>query len=188
MLVREADVTLKDGSVIRLRSPRASDARELLAYLNKLGEESWRHLNHPPSFFAGVKEVDEAAFLEAHRAHPRSFLVSAWADGKVVGNVACTVSAATLSAHCGDVGIGVLLAYQGRGIGTALLGLAIAEAERAGMWNLHLRVRTFNDRAIALYEKLGFVRVGTLREVALLDGRHADEHVYQRLGAAPRTR
>ncbi len=60
---------------------------------------------------------------------------------------------------------------------------AFAEAERVGVWNLSLRVRTFNTPAIALYEHAGFFRVGTMQAAALIEGLPEDEHIYQRLGS-----
>lgn len=56
-------------------------------------------------------------------------------------------------------GLQLLPAYQGRGIGTALVRAAIAEAEGAGQ-PCRLSVEKDNPRARALYERLGFVLTG----------------------------
>lgn len=45
-----------------------------------------------------------------------------------------------------------------------------------------LTVYTDNTRAQRVYEKVGFVREGTLRETSLVDGRWRDEHIYGILG------
>ncbi|GAA4400708.1 ribosomal protein S18-alanine N-acetyltransferase [Tsukamurella soli] len=55
--------------------------------------------------------------------------------------------------------IGVDPAHQGRGVGRALLAALLADAEAHG-GPLFLEVRTDNDRAIELYERVGFERVG----------------------------
>jgi RimJ/RimL family protein N-acetyltransferase len=47
--------------------------------------------------------------------------------------------------------------------------------------NLHrlqLTVLDYNARAIAMYERLGFQREGTYRELGLRDGRRYDMHLY----------
>jgi ribosomal protein S18 acetylase RimI-like enzyme len=56
--------------------------------------------------------------------------------------------------------------YQGRGIGTSLVSALIAEASRNGQ-ALALEVLSVNERAYALYERLGLVEVG----------RHGDNNV-----------
>lgn len=55
--------------------------------------------------------------------------------------------------------IGVDEAYQGQGIGTALLRALLARADelRAPVF---LEVRTDNDRAVELYARHGFTRIG----------------------------
>jgi GNAT superfamily N-acetyltransferase len=47
-------------------------------------------------------------------------------------------------------------AHRGRGIGTALLGFIIQEAKRRGVLRLTLLTDAQNERAQALYRKLGF--------------------------------
>ncbi|WP_106245511.1 ribosomal protein S18-alanine N-acetyltransferase [Allonocardiopsis opalescens] len=51
----------------------------------------------------------------------------------------------------------------GRGIGRALLDALFAEAGRRGVRDLFLEVRADNDRARALYTRLGFTQVGLRR-------------------------
>jgi RimJ/RimL family protein N-acetyltransferase len=57
----------------------------------------------------------------------------------------------------------------------------LEEAEKIGVWNIRFNVRTFNAAAIALYERLGFERVGLLKSVACIDGKYVDEYIYQRV-------
>jgi RimJ/RimL family protein N-acetyltransferase len=184
MLVREATLTLKNGASVRLRSPTTEDAHAALEFIRKLSHESWRNLNHAETHFDGVGEAAEAAVLDAYVRHPKDFMISAWQDDAVVGNIGCRASHATLNAHCGEIGMGVLLALHRKGLGEGLLRAAIDEADRAGVWNLSLRVRVHNDPAIRLYEKVGFERIGTMRSAAKIDAAFVDEYVYQRLGSA----
>ena len=57
----------------------------------------------------------------------------------------------------------------------------IFEATAKGFKRLELTVRTFNAAGIALYEKVGFERVGHLHRVALIDGELYDEYQYERM-------
>lgn len=54
-------------------------------------------------------------------------------------------------------------AYQGRGIGQALMRRMMAEAKAYGIGTLFLEVRPSNRRAIDLYERLGFQAFGLRR-------------------------
>ena len=176
---------LSDGRDVTLRSALPSDAAACLAYMRALSHESFRNLNHVPGYFDDLPEEAEAAFLASALAHPRSFLLSAWVDGALVGTAGVTQSAATLSAHTGELGIGVLSSLRGLGLGRILMDRLVFVATANGLTNLTLRVRTFNAAAIRLYESLGFVKVGTLQAVAALPEGLCDEHLYQRIAAAP---
>lgn len=77
-------------------------------------------------------------------------------------------------AHRGVVGIGIVSGYRGRGIGYRLLDAALNLAFSRGFVRVELEVRTDNSRAIALYEKLGFVREGVVHDAMLADGRYHD--------------
>lgn len=62
--------------------------------------------------------------------------------------------------HRADFGISVDKKYWNLGIGTALLKACIQCAKEAGYEQMELNVVAGNDRAIAMYEKEGFVEFG----------------------------
>jgi ribosomal-protein-alanine N-acetyltransferase len=75
--------------------------------------------------------------------------------------------------------IGVDPAYQGRGIGRALLDNLLAFADRSGGGGtVFLEVRTDNAAAIALYERNGFVTVGVRKRYYRVSG--ADAYTMRR--------
>lgn len=53
--------------------------------------------------------------------------------------------------------------YQGRGYGKALLARMMADARASAARLMHLEVRLSNARALTMYEKAGFCRVGLRR-------------------------
>jgi len=57
----------------------------------------------------------------------------------------------------------ILAAYRGQGIGTRLVEHGTEWARQAGAHKLALEVWPHNDRAIALYKKMGFLEEGRLR-------------------------
>ncbi len=89
------------------------------------------------------------------------------------------------SAHVQMVrGLAVDPACRGRGVGTALVEAAIAEAKARGARKLSLRVLGPNTVARRLYESCGFVTEGVLRGEFVLDGREVDDVLMaRRLGS-----
>ena len=85
--------------------------------------------------------------------------------------------------HSGRLGMGLLPSYRGRGIGARLALAAIARAAEQGLDRIELEVYASNTRAIALYERLGFVREGVKRAARRLDGRVEDNVLMARIAA-----
>jgi RimJ/RimL family protein N-acetyltransferase len=174
---------LRDGRFIELRSPDPEDAAATLSFVRKLSCESFQNLNHPPSFFESMTVEAQAQFLDSLARHPKNFMLCAWASEHVVGSTNLAVQSASFSSHAAELGLGVLESHRGVGLGRLLTATLIATAEANDISNLILRVRTFNQSAIRLYESAGFERVGTLRAIARLPEKDADEYIYQRISA-----
>lgn len=80
--------------------------------------------------------------------------------------------------QCYD-GVGVLSIYisrqnRGQGVGTQLLGALIDTARAKGYRKIILRACVQNARGIALYEKLGFEKVGIHRKHGYVDNNWVD--------------
>lgn len=92
-------------------------------------------------------------------------------DGdRVVGWADVLPAWAHAVAHVGSLGMGVLPAYRGRGIGRRLLGACIAKAWAQGITRIELEVRVDNERAIGLYRSLGFEHEAVKRRAMRFDG------------------
>jgi L-phenylalanine/L-methionine N-acetyltransferase len=102
-------------------------------------------------------------------------------DGSIVGSIGLQRMAGR-RAHTGVLGMGVHDAFQGRGIGTALMEAVVEAADRwLGLTRLQLTVYADNPAAIALYRKFGFEVEGTFRAFALRDGAYVDALAMARL-------
>lgn len=77
-------------------------------------------------------------------------------------------------AHRGTLGMGIIPAYRGRGLGRQLIETTLDAAHRQGIVRVELSAYTDNTRAIALYRKVGFVEEGVERDAACIDGRYRD--------------
>ncbi len=89
------------------------------------------------------------------------------------------------SVHVG--GIAVLPECWGQGVGTRLLAELVARLHGEGFSRIELTVPVDNPRAIAVYEKSGFVREGTMRGFYSRAGRPGffDEHLMALVSGSP---
>lgn len=153
----------------RIRRAVPDDASAVLSYLVRAGAETANL-----SFGAeglGVPEEIERAYIARVATSATALLLVAEVENEIVGALAFEGGPRPRTRHAGEFGVSVLRAYWGTGTGRALVEALIAWAEASGVIRkLDLRVRTDNARAIALYERLGFVREGIRTRDMLVDG------------------
>ena len=106
-------------------------------------------------------------------------------EGRVVGTLGLHIESNPRRRHCAGIGMAVHDAFQGRGVGTALLAAAIDLADNwLGLRRLELHVYPDNAAGIHLYQKFGFVVEGTARDFAFRNGRFVDALAMARLRPA----
>jgi RimJ/RimL family protein N-acetyltransferase len=91
-------------------------------------------------------------------------------------------------AHCGTLGMGILPAFRGKGLGLRLMQATLETAHFEGFVRVELTAHADNLRAIALYEKLGFQHEGLTRDSVCIDGRFVDSVVMARIDAENRAK
>ena len=113
----------------------------------------------------------------------RQVVLAAKVNGRVIGNAGVhPVSDHPRVKHVCSVGIGIAHAYQGRGVGRALMTACIDFAERwANYGRIELTVHADNALAIKLYESLGFVHEGRLRDYSFREGGYVDALIMARV-------
>jgi RimJ/RimL family protein N-acetyltransferase len=104
--------------------------------------------------------ADERRYLRAIRRYPNAAVFVAEDDGDIVGRLSVARDQHPASRHVADLGLIVAATHRRRGIGTALLDAALEWAQESGVRKLELHVFPWNEAAIALYERFGFVREG----------------------------
>jgi putative acetyltransferase len=131
------------------------------------------------SSFASERESVTRKYIES--LGPNDHVFVAAVGGRVVAEAGLHVRDGR-QRHSARLGIAVHDAFQGRGIGRALLEKLIDLADRwLGLVRIDLTVDADNSRAIALYEKLGFTVEGTERKARYFDGRYLDVLVMARV-------
>ena len=112
---------------------------------------------------------------------PDEYMLVAEVEGKVVGSISLSRRRNRL-AHVAGLGMAVHDDYQGKGIGTALLGAALDLADNwLNIRRVELDVFTDNLTAIRMYEKFGFETEGIRKALAFREGNYVDAYHMARL-------
>jgi putative acetyltransferase len=123
--------------------------------------------------------ADGRRFLEGFG--PDDHVLVAEIEHRVVGLAGLHVRGGKLR-HGGSVGVMVHDAFQGPGVGRALLEALLAIADdHLGLVRVELDVVADNERAIALYERLGFAHEGRKRQAVYRRGGYVDVLIMGRL-------
>lgn len=158
------------------REPVLEDAEEIVDFYNYVGGET-SYL----SFEKDEYPLDVEAQRESIKATNESCInkmLLAVVDGKIVGIGTISSSHKIKSRHCGELGIVVAQAYQGKGIGTSIINQLIDWAKQnRTTTRIQLDTRKDNEVAVKLYQKLGFELEGCLKNSTLLEGKYYDLYV-----------
>jgi RimJ/RimL family protein N-acetyltransferase len=124
--------------------------------------------------------ADVTAYLVDHLRTESPYFVAV-DDRQVVGLCEIQRSLRPGALYVGSLGMAVLDAYRGLGIGARLLSACLAEAWAVGMLRVELDVFADNARARRLFGRVGFVEEGVRRAIRVVDGRAQDSLVMARL-------
>jgi acetyl coenzyme A synthetase (ADP forming)-like protein len=145
-----ADVALRDGSTVRIRAVEPRDEPALRTLLEGLSERS-RALR-----FAGALSAHGLARQAARLARPEvdgSFgVVATAAGGRVVGHAEYGRTGAARA----EVALMVADAWQGRGLGTAMLGQLAEYAQARGIHTFEAYCLPENHRMLRVFRESGF--------------------------------
>lgn len=127
-------------------------------------------------FSVGYSEADLAQWVEFHRTRKDEALwvIADHGTDACVGHAGLyeidyRIRAAEFAIMLGDQ------ATWGKGLGTACTRFAVEYGFRQLNLNrVHLSVLASNDRAVRLYERIGFQREGLLRQAQYKDGEYLD--------------
>ena len=168
------DFVARDGRKVTLRAPKWEDLDDMLDFINSLvEEEAMIVVNVKPT---REQEVDWLAAGLVSLEKDKEIRVVAEVDGRMVGQCSVTPRFGRMS-HVGRLGISVKEGYREIGIGQELMKEAERHAGRLGIEKFMLEVFANNDRAIHVYEKIGYVVVGRIPGDVKYRGEYVDSLV-----------
>ncbi len=113
---------------------------------------------------------------------PRHPVIVAEADGRVIGwGSLNSYNPRAAYQHVADFSVYVERGWRGKGVGRRLLGRLIELARAIGYHKMMLAAFPFNESGMALYERMGFVRIGICHEMGVLDGKWVDTVIMEKL-------
>lgn len=155
------------------REAEPSDAGKLLEYCKRVGGESDNLTFGQEGLPFSISQ--EADYIRRFAGNPNNVMIVAFDEGELVGNGAVsTVSDRERFAHRREIAISVRKDYWGKGIGSQIMKLLIDFSKKNGTEVLGLEVRSDNERAIALYKKFGFEKIGTYKKFMKIGSEYAD--------------
>ena len=145
----EATVVLRDGSTVAVRPIRPEDEAELARFFEALSLES-----RVFRFFAAIASAGPAAKRMATVDYSSRYGIVALAGGP--GRIVGHAMYASIEPKKAELALAVADAYQGRGLGTILLGQLAETASSAGIDVLEAVVKPENHRMLDVLRESGF--------------------------------
>lgn len=158
MYYETKEIKIKNGKTAILRSPTVEDADALLEYLKITAEETPFLLRCPEEYTMTVEQEED--FLRGTLQSANVTMILCEVDGRLAGNCQLARKDRIKTRHRGMIGIALVREFWNLGIGTAMFHEMIRLAKEQGIEQLELEVIEGNQRAMALYEKMGFRVVG----------------------------
>ena len=146
---RDGDVVLRDGSTVRIRVMRPSDEAGLCDLLTSLSEESrWLRFYCNQNSAALAAE----AHREVHLDHAFGLVACSGKDERVIGHAFYVAVAERLA----EVAFTISNEFQGRGLGSILLGQLAQVASANGIDIFEAEVVAANHRMLRVFRASGF--------------------------------
>lgn len=152
-------VILKNKARLQLRNGTYSDGKAVSEVFNQTHAQTDYLLSYPDE--NSFDSEQEAQFLQKKTESENAIEILAFWDGKLVGTAGIEpIGNKYKVKHRADFGIAILKEYWNLGIGRALTNACIECARTAGYKQLELEVVAGNEKAICLYESVGFQEYG----------------------------
>ena len=164
----------KSGDHILVRSALPTDADQILELARSVIDEEIYQLTSSAEF--KMTAADEEKWILSHQENPNHLLLVAVLNDRIVGMLDFSNGRRQRIAHTGEFGMSVAKDCRENGIGSCLIGTLIEWARSTkAIEKINLSVHSNNERAIALYKKMGFEVEGVRkRDLKYSNGNYID--------------
>lgn len=171
---------IKDGRELIVMENAPENAAKTLEYLGYIGKES-ENL-YVDEDWTGPSVEDEESFIASCQESTGSIMLVGLLDDTIVSLANLNrVTERKRGKHRAELAISVRKDYWGLGVGTEMIAALFDFARSIGIDNIHLEVLSSNTSAIGLYKKMGFEKVGELKDFSRLPDRDETADIMQAL-------
>ena len=152
-----------NDETVRVRLGGVDDARGIWHCIDNAVTEGWFTFVDPPSLDSVRSSIltDSICFIAESNTE-----IVGWCDIAPINQ--------TGYRHAGTLGMALLPDFRNKGLGQKILDITITAALKANLSRIELQLLASNKRALALYERTGFVREGLKRSARVLGDENAD--------------
>lgn len=172
---------LKNGDSVAIRSCVPGDATQFERFVRQASRETTNTLYQETWGLSLTRVADRWRRAERilHEAYIGAFLE----DGPMVAQLSFSVPEPEHPwiRHVGKFGLLILQEYWGNGLGSRLMEILEQLARDSSVTRIEATVRTRNARALALYDRFGYVIEGTRKNAARVEGNFENEHLIARI-------
>ncbi len=152
------------------------DAEAIIEYLNLIGGESDNLLFGKGEFKLSVEQ--EQSFISNMNNSTNSIMLLGKINSEIVSVGSLSGYSKARIAHRGEIAVSVKKSFWGQGIATAMMKELIKFGkENANIEVIQLEVKSDNEKAIHLYEKLGFIKIGTYEKFFKISNQYYDAYL-----------
>jgi len=162
-----------------LRAAESADAQKLYEFGKVLLAETNFFLRGPSERARSVDEM--RLIIDRFKELPRHLLLTAWLDDQPIAEAVVMGGELERNRYTATVGVGVLQAHTGNGLGRKLMEGLEFFAQQAGLHRLELTVMSDNERAQRLYESMNYKTEGVRIHSLYIEGAYVDEIVMAKL-------
>ena len=162
---------------IQFRQVEMTDAENLIHYQQQVAQQT-------PFLTEESDEIQSnpdrmRAQIQAYQNSYNSLMLVAVAEDEIIAYASLAGRQSKREYHLAELGITVLEAYWGYGIGNMLMDMLIEFAQASPLRILTLEVVSHNDRAIALYQKFNFKKIATLKQRLQVNAQFLDTELME---------
>ncbi|NOX43922.1 MAG: GNAT family N-acetyltransferase [Gammaproteobacteria bacterium] len=158
---------------MKIREAKAGDEAELVNLFTTLDRETRFMLMEPGERKTTIER--QAKLIEEFAQSNSRVLFVANEGEKLLGFLGGTSGTANRERHTIHIAMGVLASHWGKSIGTQLMQTMCVWAKANCFYRIELTAMETNQRAIALYEKVGFEIEGVRKGSLKVDGNFVNE-------------
>ncbi|MEI4832043.1 GNAT family protein [Bacillus sp. FJAT-53711] len=164
-------ICLRNGKEVIIREALQKDAQSMIDFYNVVGGET-DFLSFGKNEFS-MSLHDYENFIESTGADNNSIILLATMDDEIISIASITSSPKARTKHVGTLGIVIAEEHCGFGLGRKMMEELIEWAKENGTTKkIHLVTREDNDKAIELYQKVGFKEEGLLQQDTYINGEY----------------